>query len=70
MLACQAVRIEVKLNATAHCTPCSEVKYFEELANRKVFYATARTQWRIALNLCITFFSYASVEFQEQQQAL
>jgi hypothetical protein len=41
---------------TAHCTPCSEVKCFEELANRKVFYATARTQWIAALNLSITFF--------------
>jgi len=54
MLACQAVRIENERNATTHCTPCSEVKYFEELANRKVFYATARTQWDVAFNLNIT----------------
>jgi hypothetical protein len=49
-LACLHVK-QFELNsshATTHCTPCSEVKHFEELANRKVFNATARTQWRVA----------------------
>ncbi len=49
-LAClHAKQFELISNSnTAHCTPCSEVKDFEELANRKVFNATARTQWSVA----------------------